>query len=274
MPIVLPEDHPGFHDMSYRAHRAVIADAARRFRPGDPLPAVAYTEAERGMWRTVSAELAGAHREHACQEYLAGADMLRLPSDRVPQLAEVSGALHGLTGFTLTPAADLVEARSFYGSLADRRFQATQYLRHPDSPMFSPEPDMIHEVIGHGVHLANRRIAELYRLIGETVRRLETPEAVALVSRIFWFTIEYGLVREKRRSTVIGASLLTSYGELQQYRGAHVRPLDAESMFRQKYRIDVFQPVLFEADSFNHLEDFLHATLTELDDGRSQSAAA
>ncbi|MEV5176633.1 phenylalanine 4-monooxygenase [Streptomyces flaveolus] len=267
-PGALPEGHPGYHDAAYRAQRAAIAEAALRYRPGEAVPYVRYSEAEHEVWRTVSAELAVGHRTHACREYLTGAGRLELPAHRAPQLGAVSDRLNTLTGFRLSPAAGLVETRSFYGSLAERRFQATQYIRHSSAPRFSPEPDMVHEVIGHAVQLANPRIADLYELLGRTVRRLQTPEAVSLVSRVFWFTFEYGLVREAGRTKVLGASLLTSFGELQHFHAAEVRPLSAAALAAQPYRIDVFQPVLFQAESFGHLEDFLGDLLTRLDDDR------
>lgn len=271
--VIFSADHPGYHDAAYGEHRARIADAALRYRPGDPVPEIPYTPAEHETWRSVSAELAEKHREHACREFLVGRELLPLPTERLPQLGDVAAALQKLTGFTLSPAAGLVEQRDFYGSLADRRFQATQYIRHSSFPRFSPEPDMIHEVVGHGTHLANQRLADLYRLVGTTVRRLETREAISAISRVFWFTFEYGLVLEDRAIKVCGASLLSSCGELEQYRQAEIRPLDAAAMASQKYLVQQFQPVLFCADSFSHLEDFLHTFLTTMEDDSPLLAA-
>lgn len=267
--VVFSSDHPGYYDAEYQAHRAAIAEAALRFRPGNRVPDIPYTEAEHAIWRVVSAELAEKHRQHACRQYLIGRNLLPLPSDRLPQLSEVSTAVNRLTGFTFTPAAGLVEQEDFYGSLADQRFQATQYIRHSSFPRFSPEPDMIHEVVGHGTHLANQRLADLYRLVGETVRRLETRAAISLVSRVFWFAFEYGLVLEDGVTKVCGASLLSSCGELEQYQQADIRPMDIAAMACQKYLVQEFQPVLFRAESFSHFEDFLAGFLATIDDGSS-----
>jgi len=264
--VIFAEGHPGFRDTPYQEHRARIAESALRYTPGEPAPDIAYTEAEHETWRTVSAELAGKHREHACREFLEAAELISLRHDRLPQLSEVSERVGPLTGFTFTPAAGLVAQRDFYGSLAERRFQATQYIRHPSLPRFSPEPDMIHEVVGHGTHLSSHRWGALYELLGRTVRRLESDDAVSLVSRVFWFTIEYGLVLEGGRTKVCGASLLSSCGELEYFLGAQIRPFDVAAMGQQKYLVEKYQPVLFRAESFQHFEDFLSDFLTSVDD--------
>ncbi|MGW2326979.1 phenylalanine 4-monooxygenase [Streptomyces sp. NPDC001700] len=271
--VIFSADHPGYRDEEYQKHRARIADAALGYRLGEPVPEISYTPADDETWRVVSAELQRKHRQHACRQFLIGRNLLPFPSDRLPQLGEVSAAVRRLTGFTFSPAAGLVEQEDFYGSLADRRFQATQYIRHSSFPRFSPEPDMIHEVVGHGTHLANQRLADLYQLFGETVRRLETREAISLISRVFWFTFEYGLVLEDGVTKVCGASLLSSCGELEKYHQADIRPLDVVAMASQKYLIQQFQPVLFRADSFSHFEDFLCGFLTTLQDDSPLVAA-
>ncbi|GHF52361.1 hypothetical protein GCM10010218_37270 [Streptomyces mashuensis] len=271
--VVFSRDHPGYNDPQYQKHRAAIADAALRHVPGRPAPYIAYTEEEHATWRTVGAELTAKHRTYGCREFLAGVERLALPADRLPQLSEASATIRRATGFTLSPAAGLVGVRDFYGSLADRRFQATQYVRHASMPRFSPEPDMIHEVVGHGSHLANPRLAALYELIGRTVRRLESDEAVALVSRVFWFTMESGLVREDGGVKALGASLLSSCAELEQFRQATIRPLDVAAMAALPYQVESYQPVLFCADSFTHLEDFLAGFLAAVTDDSPLVAA-
>ena len=101
-----------------------------------------------------------------------------------------------LTGFTFDPAPGLVPLRQFYGSLADRTFHSTQYLRHPSEPLYTPEPDLVHEVIGHGVALGAPPFAELHRLTGEAARRLETEDALRFLAKVFWFTCEFGVIEE------------------------------------------------------------------------------
>ena len=151
----LGEEHPGFNDPAYRERRNEIATAATLWSPGEPLPHIDYADVENDIWRTVSRELREKHRKYACREFLAAKAALGLPEDRVPQLDEVTARLQPLTGFEYHPAAGLVPLREFYGSLADRVFHSTQYVRHPSEPLYTPEPDIVHEVIGHGNMLAS-----------------------------------------------------------------------------------------------------------------------
>src|SRR3954463_7490256 len=174
----LGEEHPGFNDPAYRERRNAIATAATAWWPGEPLPHIEYSELENGIWRTVSSELPEKHRKYACREFLEAKAALGLPEDRVPQLDEVTARLKPLSGFEYHPAAGLVPLREFYGSLAARVFHSTQYVRHPSEPLYTPEPDIIHEVIGHGNMLASPRFAELKRLAGEAAQRVETDEGL------------------------------------------------------------------------------------------------
>jgi len=155
----LGEEHPGFNDPAYRERRNEIATAATLWSPGRPIPQIAYTAVEDDIWRTVSRELRTKHETYACREFLAAKAALSLPEDHVPQLDEVTERLKPLTGFEYHPAAGLVPLRQFYGSLADRVFHSTQYVRHPSEPLYTPEPDIVHEVIGHGNMLASPRFA-------------------------------------------------------------------------------------------------------------------
>jgi phenylalanine-4-hydroxylase len=192
----LAPDHPGANDPEYRRRREEIAGPALRWTPGEPVPRVEYTDAENEIWRTVCAELAPKHERLAIRGFLEGKEALGLPTDHVPQLDEVSARLEPLSGFRLNPAAGLVPLDQFYGSLADGIFHSTQYLRHGSQPLYTPEPDIIHEVVGHGNLLANPAIAEVKRRAGEAARRCETPEGLQFVADVFWFTIEFGVMYE------------------------------------------------------------------------------
>ncbi len=249
----LGEDHPGLNDPAYRERRNEIATAAVRWTPGEPTPQIAYTEAENEIWRTVSRELRTRHEAYACGEFLRAKARLGLPEDHVPQLDEVTDRLRPLTGFGYHPAAGLVPLRQFYGSLADRVFHSTQYVRHPSEPLYTPEPDIIHEVIGHGNLLASPRFAELKRLAGDAARRVRTDEGLQVIADVFWFTLEFGVVWEKGELKAYGAGILSSYGEIEEFRSMEIRPLDFAEMATIEYDITRYQPVLYAADSLEHL---------------------
>ncbi len=171
--VQLDPDHPGFRDPEYRARRNAIAEIAMTYRPGSSIPAAPYTELEHGVWKTIWQALGPAHREHACAEYLDCVDRLAFDEDRIPQLDEVSQKVEAISGFRLEPVAGLVEPRIFLESLARGVFLSTQYIRHHSTPLYTPEPDVAHEIIGHAVTLASTRFAELNRLFGEAVARTE-----------------------------------------------------------------------------------------------------
>ncbi len=253
--VELGEDHPGVGDPDYRARRNTIAALALDWAPGRPVPVAAYTDEEHEVWRVVSRELARKHERLACRAARDGAASLHLPADHIPQLTDVTAALAPLTGFTYYPAAGLVGLREFYGALADRTFWSTQYIRHHSVPLYTPEPDVVHEVIGHAITLADDSYARLYIAAGNAARRVESLEALEFVSKVFWFSLEFGVVREDDGPKAYGAGLLSSYGEIEEFVEADLRPLDLARMGVQTYDITHYQPVLFAADSWQHVHD-------------------
>ena len=262
----LGTDHPGASDPEYRVRRNALAALALDWRSGEPLPIAAYTDAEHEVWRIVCGELHELHQRLACATYLEGKEILRLPEDRIPQLVEVNELLTPLTGFRYVPAAGLVELLEFYGTLADGIFHSTQYVRHHSVPLYTPEPDVLHEVVGHGNCLAHDRFAALYRMAGEAARRVQTPEALEFVSKVFWFSLEFGVLRERGDVRAYGAGLLSSYGEIQQIAQADLRPVEISRMGVQTYDITHYQPILFCAEGFTEVEDVVGGFFAEVDD--------
>jgi phenylalanine-4-hydroxylase len=262
----LDADHPGFGDPDYRRRRNQIAARALDWDPARPIPHVEYTVAEEKVWRTVCRELAAKHERLACAECRDAMARLALPADHIPQLHEVGARLRPLTGFEYQPAAGLVRFEDFYGSLADGVFHSTQYVRHHARPRYTPEPDLIHEVIGHGGLLASPRLAELNRLAGRAARRLETDAGRRFFATVFWFTIEFGVLRERGELRAYGAGLLSSYGEIEEFRGAEIRDLDIAAMGVQSYDITRYQPILYAADGVEQLLQVVGGFFAECDD--------
>jgi phenylalanine-4-hydroxylase len=259
--VKLDPDHPGFRDPDYRARRNAIAQIAMTYTPGSPIPTAPYTELEHGVWQTIWKALGPAHREHACAEYLECLERLDFDSDRIPQLDEVSQKVEALSGFRLEPVAGLVEPRVFLESLARGVFLSTQYIRHYSTPLYTPEPDVAHEIIGHAVTLASKRFAELNRLFGEAVTRTTDPDALDRLSRVYWFTIEFGVLRENGQIKAYGTGLLSSAGELAAMHKAELLPLDVEVAANQVYDPTHFQAILFCAESFDEMYETLREFL-------------
>src|SRR5579859_421567 len=266
VPFALSLDHPGVSDPEYRARREAIAVTGRAYRPGQPIPDVAYTPEEDEVWRVVSSELAAEHERFACAEYRRGAARLHLPSDRVPQLREVDERVSALTGFRIQPVPGLVPTRTFYGALAERRFLSTQYVRHHSVPFYTPEPDIVHEIIGHANMLASPVFADLYERAGKASVRAASDAALEFFSRVFWFSLEFGVVWEQGELRAYGAGLLSSYGEIKVFRNAEIRPFSVAAMGVLDYDITQYQPVLFAADSFEQVISELGAFFDTYDE--------
>lgn len=264
--VLLGQDHPGVNDPDYRDRRNAIASLSVDWHAGDPIPAVEYSSVEHEVWRIVSRELEALHSQHACHAYVEGKEALRLPADYVPQLTEVSERLEPVTGFRYLPVAGLAPLREFYAAFSAATFFSTQYVRHHSMPLYTPEPDIVHEVVGHANQLAIPAFAAIYRLVGEAVARTETDAALKFLSQVFWFTMEFGVVQEEGDTKAYGAGILSSIGETAAFRDAEMRTLDFGDMGTLPYDITRYQPVLFAARSMTHLEDALTEFFSTYDD--------
>lgn len=260
--VQLNPDHPGFRDRDYRARRNQIAQLAMDYRPGDPIPEAPYTAEEHQVWQTIWRALRPAHQQNACAEYLEALTRLNFSDDRIPRLREVNQKVQAISGFRLEPVAGLVQPRVFLENLANGIFLCTQYIRHHSTPMYTPEPDVVHEIVGHGVTLACPRLAELNRLFGEAVKRTGSAENLERLSRVYWFTIEFGVLRENGIVKAYGTGLLSSAGELEEMHEAELRPLDPDAAARENYDPTHFQPVLFCAESFEEMYERLKEFLS------------
>jgi phenylalanine-4-hydroxylase len=260
--VELSPDHPGFSDAAYRRRRNQIARLALEYEPGQPLPDAPYTDEEHRVWQTIWRELAQAHRDHACAEYLDCLDRLDIDKTRIPQLREVSAKVEAISGFRLEPVAGLIEPRVFLESLARGVFLCTQYIRHHSTPLYTPEPDVAHEIIGHAVTLASEQFAELNRMFGEVVKRTNDAEKLNRLSRVYWFTIEFGVLKEAGRLKAYGTGLLSSAGELEEMHKAELVPLDTERAAREVYDPTRYQAKLFCAESFADMYERLRNFLS------------
>jgi phenylalanine-4-hydroxylase len=266
--VQLEEGHPGFSDPVYRGRRNAIAQLSINYHSGDQIPRVDYTDQEHDVWRVVSAELSKRHEEYGCRPFVEAKEELRLPVDHVPQLTEVSERLTPITGVSYEPVAGLAPLREFYGAFASKKFMSTQYIRHPSHPTYTPEPDIIHEVIGHANQLADPGYAEIYVAVGGAVARTETHDALAFMSKVFWFTMEFGVVMEKGEPKAYGAGILSSVGELDVFRTAVIKPLDIREAGSAEYDITKYQPVIYSLSSETELQDTLLDFFDTFDDAK------
>ncbi|MEU9043033.1 MULTISPECIES: phenylalanine 4-monooxygenase [unclassified Kitasatospora] len=265
-----PAEHPGLGDPHYLRRRQAIAGMAREHRVGDPAPMVDYSASEERTWRIVHQALWAAQGEHACRAVLDAREQAPIPADHIPQHAEVGPELRRMTGFDFTLAGGVVANKRFLGSMAEGYFHAVQFVRHPAVPLFTPEPDVIHDVFGHGIHLSCPAFADIYRLIGQTARRIDNADVLQMISDVYWFTVEYGILDEDGTPKAYGAALLSSYGEIRRLGLPRARALDIEAMLATRYEIDGYQPVLFSARCLHEVADTLNGFLEKLDDESAQ----
>lgn len=243
--VPLDQDHPGFRDEGYRARRNAIARLALDWRFGQPIPRVGYTEVENGVWRTALEKLVPLHQQLACREYLQYWPALQFPTQHIPELADVNVHLTRISGFQLLPVAGLVTPRVFMSRLADGVFLSTQYMRHHSVPLYTPEPDVIHELIGHAALLAAPEFARMNRLFGEASKIADEPAMTALLN-VYWYVMEFGLVREEGQLRIIGSGLLSSFGEMGHVKtDAEKVPFDIGRVSATGYDPTVYQRTLF-----------------------------
>ncbi len=249
-------DHPGANDKRYRERRLSIAQKADAFlRNPIHFPRVQYTEREHRTWQTVLKKLSSLHEKHASQIFLEGKRRLNIQVNSVPQLEDLNQKLAVLNNFRLEPIGGLVDSRSFLGKLCTRTMFCTQYVRHHSRPEYTPEPDIIHEVIGHVPTLLHKEFSDFSQRLGEAALRASKRQ-LALIDSLYWFTIEFGLIRENNSVKALGAGLLSSFGELKHaFSGKpEWREFDVEDVCNTPHVYSEMQKILFVIPSFKILQ--------------------
>jgi phenylalanine-4-hydroxylase len=259
----LESDHPGFNDDEYRNRRKDIADWAFSFKNGDPVPRINYTDTETATWGAVYNKLQSLIPKYACKEYLDVLPKLEkfcgCRPDNIPQVRDISDFLGQTTGWRMRPVAGLLSARNFLNGLAFKTFFSTQYIRHHSMPLYTPEPDICHELLGHAPMFGDPEFAEFSHEIGLASLGASDSDIMRLAT-CYWFSVEFGLCYEDGKPKAYGAGLLSSFGELE-YSCADYRPAGGtddrpeirrwipEEAATQAYPITTYQPIYYCAES-------------------------
>jgi phenylalanine-4-hydroxylase len=253
----LEAGHPGLGDAEYVQRRDNLFALCRRHRLehlGPPL--IDYTPEETRIWREVTPKLDELHRQHACGLYLHAKDALGISTTEIPQLRLLSQRLERETQMHLVPAEGPLAYRTFYGYIAKRGFPVTQFIRHGSHPEFTPEPDMVHDCLGHVPSLMNRDYAEALTLIGRAAITTPDPLKVLALKRFSWYSIEFGLIEEAGGLKVFGAGILSSTSEIPFSlfsKDVRRKPFVADEVIETDYDPSRMQDHLFIIPSFGWL---------------------
>ena len=250
--------HPGINDAGYVARRHELFALCRRYRLenlGPPL--IDYTAEEQRIWREVSPKLDELHARHASRMYLDAKRELGISQAEIPQLRHLSGHLRSRTGMHLVPAEGPIAYRIFYSYIADGGFPCTQFMRYGSQPEYTPEPDMVHDCLGHVPPLLNHDYAALLRTIGRAAVRATSGDHVLALKRLSWFSIEFGLIEEAGETRVFGAGILSSIGEIPFSLSPDVerRPFVTDEVVETDYDWTRMQDRLFVIPSFGFLRN-------------------
>lgn len=265
----LESDHPGFNDPVYRARREELTRLAKEHTYDRPIAVIDYTPEEIQTWGAVWDKMEGLWDLYACKEYKRSLQLMKehcgYSRNNIPQQRDISEFLKKTTNFQMRPVAGLLSSRDFLNGLAFRVFFSTQYIRHHSKPLYTPEPDICHELLGHAPMFADRDFADFSQEIG-LASLGASDEDVQKLAWCYWHSVEFGLCREGGKNKAYGAGLLSSFGELEyactdEHPGGEdgkppeIKEWDPSVAAQQEFPITTYQPVYFLADSLQDAKD-------------------
>lgn len=220
-----------------------------------------YTADEHAMWDHLFERQAAMLPDRVVPEFIDGLDVLRMTKPGIPDFDELSERLYKATGWQVVAVPGLVPDRLFFEHLANRRFVAGRFIRRPDQIDYLQEPDIFHDVFGHVPLLANPVFADYMQAYGEGGLRADGLGSIDNLARLYWYTVEFGLIRTDAGMKLYGAGIVSSYGEsvfaLDDPSPNRIA-FDLNRLMRTRYRIDDYQQTYFAIDSF---EDLLKQTV-------------
>lgn len=220
-----------------------------------------YTPEDHEVWGTIFRKRMEQLQEFGSEVFLSGSKAINLRPDRVPPLKDVNARLKALTGWSSHGVPGYLPAKSFFAFLAQRQFPTTVTVRPKTSMDYLPEPDIIHDVFGHVPLHADPTFADFLQTYGKAALHTNDPFHTERLARLFWFTVEFGLIREDGKVKLYGSGLISSEGE-----GHHAlespkvdrRPFEMETVCETSFEIDHYQPILYVLESFEQLRDAMN----------------
>jgi phenylalanine-4-hydroxylase len=224
----------------------------------------AYPAEQHAVWAELVSRRMPELREHACQEYLDGFAFIGLREDAIPDLSEVNQRLEPRTGWNATPVSGFLPPDAFFEMLAARRFPTTTWLRGRESLEYTPEPDIFHDVFGHVPMHAHPVFADFLQQYGKVCALLTDKDALERMGRFFWFTVEFGVIRQRGEIKLYGSGLISSQGESDYviHRasgiGPEIRDFDLNQVLEQEFVVSEMQKVLYAVESFDQIYEAAH----------------
>jgi phenylalanine-4-hydroxylase len=215
-----------------------------------------YTPAEHALWDRLFERQAAQLKDRATPAFLNGLDVLHLSKPGIPDFAELSERLRKLTGWSVVAVPGLVPDEVFFEHLANRRFVAGRFIRKPEQIDYLQEPDIFHDLFGHVPLLADPVFADYMQAYGEGGLRAARLGAIDHLARLYWHTVEFGLIRTDGALRIYGSGIVSSHAESAYALDDPAPPriaFDMRRVMRTRYRIDAFQPAYFVIDSFEGL---------------------
>ena len=227
---------------------------------------IAYTADENRIWAELHARQMKIIPGRVCNEFLQGLDALSLPSDRIPQPGEVSEVLRQRTGWEVAPVPALINFDRFFDLLSRKKFPAASFIRTREEMDYLQEPDIFHEIFGHTAMLTHPAFADFTEAYGKAGMKASKEERVYL-ARLYWFTVEFGLLATDDGIRIYGGGIASSPGEtiyaLESDEPIR-RPFDPIDALRTPYRIDIYQTVYYVLDRMDDLFELAGADLLGL----------
>jgi phenylalanine-4-hydroxylase len=220
----------------------------------------AYTPEQHSVWAELLGRVLPELERHAAREYLEGFEIIGLERDRLPNLASVSARLAPRTGWNSTPVSGFLPSAAFFEMLANRRFPTTTWLRGRESLEYTPEPDIFHDVVGHVPMHAHPVFADFLEHYGRVCAAVQDAAVLEKLGRLFWYTVEFGLIHQENEIKVYGSGLISSHGECQNVTEGHcaVRNFSLDEVIHTPVKVDELHKLLFAVSSFDQIYQAMH----------------
>lgn len=215
----------------------------------------AYTDEQHSVWAELVGRMMPELEKHAARAYLEGFEIIGLQRDRLPNLAAISARLGPRTGWSSTPVSGFLPAPAFFEMLASRLFPTTTWLRNRESLEYTPEPDIFHDVFGHVPMHAQAVFADFLEHYGRVCADIEDAGVLEKLGRLFWYTVEFGLIREQGEIKVYGSGLISSHGECRNVMEGHcvIRDFSLDEVLNTPVKVDELHKLLFAVSSFDQI---------------------